>query len=300
MIVPQWLAEEFFELAAARLGPEPARRLADLGRPAVHLALGGPSANSAVGCRIGGRPILPRGQTWPSCIDEVTGDERPLVCLAVLDLAQSAPYAAVTGFPIDGYLTFFYADDAEMPPWGEAHQAAGWRVIHTPSDAVAEPEPSAGVTVWAPRTLHPEPAMSYPYVCDAEVRARVFADDQAAADATADAYLEFDVAFGHLGEASGRPLFTDTRRGHQVGGCPQPANHDPFVWADRETGASEPSEWRLLLQLDADARITEKHHTSPVRVFDDWLGGDFTIYYLAKDADLRRADFSQAWLIGQR
>ncbi|MHC9292443.1 DUF1963 domain-containing protein [Mycobacterium sp. LTG2003] len=299
MIVPERLAGEFSELTAAHLGPELARRLAALGRPAVHLALGGASASSAVGCRIGGSPILPRGQTWPSCIDEVTGDERPLVCLAVLDLAQLTPYAAVTGFPTDGYLTFFYADDAEMPPWGEAHQAAGWRVIHTASDAATEPEPTAGVTVWAPRTLDPEPAMSHPRVSDAEVRARVFADEEPAAEATVDAYRGLEMAFGHLGESSGQPLFTDTRRGHQVGGCPQPANHEPFVWADHETGAPEPSEWRLLLQLDADARITEKHRTSPVRYFDDWLG-DFTIYYLAKHADLRRTDFSHAWLIGQR
>ncbi|MEW2479500.1 DUF1963 domain-containing protein [Mycobacterium sp. NPDC049093] len=282
MIVPDYLAEHFADLVDTHLGSELGPAYLDSGQPALHFELGGAVPGPVIGSRIGGEPVLPRGMPWPSSVDDVAGDERHLVCMAVLELWLLAPYADVTGLPIDGTLTFFYADDAELPPWGEPYQAGGWKVVYTPPGAEVEPEPPVGVTVWAPRLLIPVRAMSYPVI--------------------EESYFDERRPFSALHQAWNAVRYDDelAPTGVQIGGIPEAVQWDPRFDATRHRGVEPGSDWCLLLQLTADARITEKLSVRPSRGFDDWLGGDFTVYFLTRDRDLRDGDFSQTWLIAQR
>ncbi|MED5815779.1 DUF1963 domain-containing protein [Mycolicibacterium sp. 050232] len=288
MIVPIRLSRQFAELAVLHLGPELCETFMGTGEPAVYFELGGPMEEPLMGSRIGGLPILPVDAGWPAWIDDIEGTPRPLVCMAVLDLVQLSPYADVTGLPVDGTLTFLYAHDSELPPWGEPYQAPGWSVVHTPADSATQALTPAGVTSWTPRALIPQWAVSYPIIEESYfVEHRPFSALVAAWD---------ELRFGDGAAPSGI----------QTGGVPLRIQGDPRDEIDLHFGVERtevdgPSDWRLLLQLNADPRITEKLSTGGSSGgFDDWLDGQFSIYFFAKSDDLARGDLSNAWLISQR
>lgn len=307
MIVPQRCADEFAGVLAAHVGTELADRFLDLGELAVHMQLGDAEGDGLKGSRVGGYPVLPAGVPWPSCVDESAGDRRLLVCMAVLDLAQLASYSAITGLPAEGFLTFFYADDADMQPWGELDQVGGWQVIYAPPGAESVAKAPEAVTIWREYSLVPEPAMSYPRLYSTE-ELEAFAGGRLSDDA----YSNIEDGFYDCRQAWAQALFGDVKwlsHGHQLGGIPDPSQDDPIAEADAQFGikyggVQGVSDRRLLLQLDADSRIAEMIQTSLKRpqgsFSSDWLGQDFTLYYLIQDTQLRQRDFSQVWLIAQR
>lgn len=90
---------------------------------------------------LGGAPLLPAGQPWP------TRDGNPMDFLAQIDLSQ-APFPDGQS-PVSGTLAFFF--DADSQPWGgDPEDLGSGAIIHCPSGAKLH-------TVLKPGTVPPPP-----------------------------------------------------------------------------------------------------------------------------------------------
>ena len=231
--------------------------------------------------RLGGVPLLDRGERWPDYLF------KPLSFLALIDLAEFADASAGTGLPTAGLLNLFYEVDDQ--PWGfDPDDRGAWRVI--PADPAA-----AG-----PRAA-PDGATTYPEIPLVGTRVATIPDWgedvlEAVDGRDMDAYLDLEERLGAT-----RP----TGPRHQLGGWPMliqnpwqrecqmasngidvgsPEGYENSRAAELEAGVDD---WIMLAQIDSD---------------DDagWMWGDVGVLYFAmRRQDLAAGEFDRAWLVLQ-
>jgi hypothetical protein len=254
--------------------------LISLARPALRLGAGPPEAR----CRLGGRPVLPAGASWPAWGD------RALEFLGVLDFGELAGAFRLPEFPGSGTAAFYYA--VETPrPWGDdPAQREGWRVLPD-ADTPAGPATRHAVRLGAAPFLSlPSPHEPVLGPIGAEVTG-------------------FGEVYPLLYASWARFVWADEPR-HQAGGWPMAVQRT--LWRDcalaatglaldgpgsvRSTGIAAPEgagaeipagDWRLLLQLDSDERL-------------GWLWGKTGfVYFCARADDVRSGGLHRSWLILQ-
>lgn len=239
--------------------PEVLGALLSLARPA--LRLGG---EGGVPVRFGGTPLLPPGEPWP------VWDGRPLAFLGAVDFAKlTAALGPVPGLPGGGSAAFYYANGAARP-WGDdPSQRDGWRVfagdlseVEAPPDAVACPQCLVGA---APFLSLPSPQ---------ELAIQRLEQDY---PGTLAVYEQLYVSWAQHAWPDDTPV-------HQLGGWPalvrRPVGTDCLYASSGrpidlpegglgelpEEELAEAERWRLLLQLDSDARLGW-HWGDPGRVY---------------------------------
>lgn len=235
--------------------------------------------------RIGGRPNLPEGESWPRW------QGTPLAFIAQLDLAEIPDGAPRFGLPASGCLWFFY--DAEQSTWGfDPKDHGSWKVIHaTQRPASAPIEPPDDLPEHGEYEANPiefRPFRAPPSLERLELIAGSLQD------------LDED----DIDEAR-RACYQDHPH-HQIGGYPDAVQNDSMevecqlvsngLYCGNESGyaderaaelAGDAAAWKLLLQIDSD---------------DDagMMWGDCgLIYFWIRDDDLARQDFSRVWMVLQ-
>ncbi|MUN41947.1 DUF1963 domain-containing protein [Actinomadura litoris] len=225
--------------------PEVVAALLPLTRPALRLG-----AESAVGVRLGGAPLLPAGERWPEW------EGRPLDFLGAIDFAGLAVLGEIPGLPATGTAAFYYASEAPRP-WGDsAGQRDGWRIFTGHLRETAAP---SGASTYPRCRLGAAPYISLPSPQEPVVRRleRIYSGVVA--------------VYEQLYAAWSQHSWPDERPVHQLGGWPalvqRPVGPDcmyassgrdldsfkPVALSPEEESAA--AEWRLLLQLDSDHRL---------------------------------------------
>jgi hypothetical protein len=238
--------------------------------------------------RIGGLPDLPRGMEWPRY------EDRPLVFLAQIDLAEAAPLDDEELLPRTGWLWFFY----DAFEWKEANDAAwrgGARVLYRDVDrtelAPASPpeHPSLPEKPFPPHTItlaneRMLPPLETPFLT----------------------LLDPSSAGLHgFGDFLWRTTEWDPERPiHRLLGYATPLQGDPYLQAHAASiglsfeGWSDEGErekailrgaagWRLLLQIDSEPDNSLLHQD----------GGYY--YFFIREEALRAGRFEDAWGILQ-
>lgn len=285
-----------------------------------------PAADRALVSRFGGCGVLPRGSAWPEWdssalhsrwqaytreLAEVPGasvrflarevaryeelardNPKPIDFLAMVRLADVAPYGSLLGLPELGALLFFY-DVQRMQGsfWPEAR--GGWRVLFVDDEADLElaPRPTPLVEEPIPSTL----SFELQYTLPEDLRAQTGDDDLSI-------YVSAELARVHGLLLGG----TERRVVHQLGGAPQEVQgglmrqcqlaSNGVDCGRPEDGrtpralelASGAKDWRLLLQIDSDEE-------GP-----GWVWGDLgRLYYCLHEEDWAARRFDRTWCVEQ-
>ncbi len=116
----QALRGRLAEICAQRLPPDAAELVESLARSAIRLR----HTDEVASSHLGGVALLDHPDRWPRL------NERPLSLVAVVDLAELAPFESDPVLPRAGVLNFFY--DYVEQPWGfEPGDSGGWKVVLT-------------------------------------------------------------------------------------------------------------------------------------------------------------------------
>ena len=269
-----------------------------LSRPQLADALGAPAlrlvrAPQRTRTFLGGEPVTAAPLAWP----RVNG--RPLSFLAQLDLEELDLSEAAPWLPGAGRLLFFY--DVDDQPWGfRPGDRGSWAVVLDPAGPALEARPAPpdledDRRVPGVKALRGEPAASLPSPGRDGTSTRV-ADLTGHDDDDDDLYD----AYADLYEDDGE------HPRHQVGGFPHPVQNDSMeLQCQLVTGgvdcgsaagyrspegqrlASQPNDWRLLLQLDTDDDVGVM-----------W-GDAGTLYFWVRERDARAGRFGDVWLVLQ-
>lgn len=279
-------------MAAAGLGFL-ARRVAALARPSLRLDLErvAPEGVLVGSTRVGGDPDVPSDFTWP----QAEGIALPFV--AQVNLGEIAALSALPELPPSGMLYFFFGEDAYFA--SASSRATSWQVIYQPGDWLPLQRMPAPDSVLLREHYHP---------CRVQMAAELTLPPL-------DPYDDDSVArLGLAGRLSDEQQTAYWHIQQELAARVQPKHHFPINrlrgWADavqwevereclaeaREagpmdeaTGAIEALDnpWRLLLQIDTDGAPNT-----------DW-GDTGRIYFLIREADLMRRDFSSTWAVLQ-
>lgn len=253
----------------------PDARLAKLCLAWTRSALSLEPAKKGVGAsHLYGAPVLGGNWSWPE------HDGVPMWLLCELDLAQVHALAPGMGLPPAGALLFFVAVDAEGEPLmrENSFDPAAVQVLHVTSAALAgtvqRDNPWAAIAE-QPLMLRPDVKSDWPQADAAVVRAAELSDAQLAR------YHALLEAHAPDGAAAG----------HRLGGYPHLLQSNILeVQADALSRGLEldspqltweaAAGWRLLLQLDSDDVYM-------------WGTDSGMLYFMIRDDDLERADFSR-------
>lgn len=283
------LQERLAALCRQHLAPEGAALVESSARPAIGLH----HTDRPTRSHLGGVALLDDADGWPR-----RGD-RPLSLVAVLDLAELAPFVTDLALPSEGVINFFY--DCVERPWGfEPVDRGGWRLVPAdPSTARPVPTPD-GADVFVSIGLDPRQTLTIPAFEESAVASLLPppGDTSAAADAFLDALDALEDGWRELrGLAGGVP-------DHQVGGWPgliqNPIWRECAVvsrglslgqgtdWkrVEESMDAADTDAWRLLLQLDSDEGA-------------GWRWGDVGRIYYAVRPQPAPETFADGWLVLQ-
>lgn len=271
-------------LGSAGLG-RIAPRLAALAQPAIRLSAQPASEETmAVGVsKLGGLPDLPVGVAWPYW------KGAPLAFLAQIRLEDVQTYDAAHELPDQGLLSFFY--DARQQTYGDNPADRGsWQVLYLDGDGTrlqrtpTPPDmPTGGrytpcaVAFSAELTLPQQPELELPDL-DWSAGERAMYERFLATFPTP------PVGGAALHRLLGHPetLQDDMRMECQV------AAHGLTGDDPRAAGLAEGAmSWRLLLQLDSDARAGMR-----------WGDAGMVYFWIERDA-LAARQFDNVWLVLQ-
>lgn len=249
--------------------------------------------------KLGGRPDLPEGWSWPETGPGVLGagtrENRPLTFIGQLDLAAVTPQDSAGALPDRGML-YFFADTAGFDPVEQREFYRDRQVLYHPRTEGLRRAPF-------PERLH-EDDRFLARIAEPHREATLPPEDltgpeEAArlgfgADFTADEHAAYEDLRERLGEGGYRAP------SHRLLGHPQPVQHDLRVECELETrgfnawDSSARTEelkdratgWRLLLQVDSQDGA------------DEFVWGDFgRLFYMIRDKDLSERRFEKAWLV---
>lgn len=265
------------DIARTHLPAELAERWLALLRPGAHLVKA--TESEAVAGRLGGRPALPQGETWP-----VWPGHGPLSFVASVDCAAVPVGALDIVLPADGSLLFFYFDGqiddgAAYVAADEPDTWAGARVVYVPAGVpVAECAVPVGLEAYPEVSLAVRVEPTAPDVWHPIMRAAL------PKDALDDGWPEefTDALYDH----SSGP-------GHRIGGHADPVQNPveqeiahgvlgaDVGWDDPRVD-EEAEHWVLLAQFDTDDDA-------------DMMWGDCgALYWLIRPQDLAERRFDRA------
>lgn len=231
--------------------------------------------------KIGGLPDLPLTLRWPEW------QEEPLPFLAQIRLSDLAHLDDANELPHSGMLYFFFHDEALEGPYPLTRES--WRVIYDDSNPInlqRSPGSANTAIVYPERILAFSSRLTLPpfeslYLENLGLSYKVFERDASPERRKeADAYMEL---WQQLDE-----LYESKAPHHQLLGHPYQIQGDLLLECLQDTKyAGEPTDWRLLFQIDSD---------------DDanMMWGDVGVlyFYIPWQALIAR-DFSQVHLIMQ-
>lgn len=219
---------------------------------------------------LGGVPLLPDGQPWPS------RDGEPLDFLAQIDLSQ-APFPDGHS-PASGTLAFFF-DDSSQPWGGDAEDLGSGAIIHCPPGAKLH-------TVLKPGTV-PPPPLRMPVRFRQSVKLSMTEDQEAVfysyyRSLSPEEKESLDDLHERLLDASGeysRWLSNPARI--------QGAMDQELATASAAYGLPEGTAWVMLLQLDSINDL-------------GWCWGDAgCLYFHIPAEDLAVGRFDRSWVVLQ-
>lgn len=199
---------------SAFLTPETAGILLSLGRPALRLVAGGSTA-----VHLGGRPLLPAGEPWP------TTAGRPMDHLGTIDFSGVPP---MDGLPTRGHASFYYSGTTPSPWDDRSGPHEGWRVYAHGLKPAAPPVPSPSAP--EPQSWGVAPFWSLPSPLDP------------ALDLLERARPGTLGPYGSLYESWLDQVWPEGGPRHQIGGWPV------LLELDRSVGPPEPSEVPAILK----------------------------------------------------
>lgn len=244
---------------AARRGPPPAyKALLENWRRSA-LALRPTRAKRAARSHLYGLADLPPGVAAP------THEQRPMLLLCQLDLAEIAGVAPGIGLPERGLLAFFIAEDASTRVLDDNFNPLATAVRWLADAEGTAPSPNPRARPAQALRLARDRA-EYPGADAAIVQAQGLAEAEVA---EYQAFLDNRFPNG-------------LAPGHRLGGYPTRLQQaDPALLAAVQADDGRPPQgWRLLLQLDSDDAFM-------------WGTDSGMLYFLIHEDDLARADFSQ-------
>jgi uncharacterized protein YwqG len=231
--------------------------------------------------RLGGLPLLDRGERWPDYL------YKPLSFLALIDLGEFATLSAGIGLPSAGLLNLFYEVDDQA--WGfDPADRGAWRAI--PADPASARSRAA-----------PDEATTYPETLLVGTRIATIPDwgEEVLEDfdgSEMDAYLDLKerldatIPKGPRHQLGGWPLLVQNpwqrecqmaSNGIDVG---RPQGYEDPRAGELEAGVED---WVLLAQIDTDDDV-------------GWMWGDAGILYFAlRRQDLAAGEFDRTWMVLQ-
>ncbi len=288
-----------------------------------------PAAGKALVSRFAGRGVLPCGASWPHwdnsplclrwiewCEERIASrrgspkfmqqqierhraqmrdNPKPIDFLAIVRLADVAPYAPLLGLPESGALLFFY--DVERTHgsfWPEAR--GGWSILYAENedDLVLVDEPP----VHRPEFQSSRLSFELEYALPADVREETGDDDLRCYGN--DEYARIHDALRGIGnedriihQLGGTPVEVQNGLFHQCqltsngvhGGSPEALQRQQERVRELEPGVKD---WRLLLQIDSD------------KAGPGWMWGDVgRLYYCLHRDDLAGRRFERSWCAEQ-
>ena len=272
------------QLADAGLGRY-ADELSALVEPSIRLRAE-PADESALAIgatRLGGRPDLPHGVSWPTFRDA------PQSFIAQLDLDELSGLAGAERLPKNGLLSFFY--DAGQRVWGfDPEDRGGWHVLYTPAgDALHRTDFPGSLDKDArydTRVLIPTVEQTFAPWESSDIESLGLTPAEVS-------------AYGNL-----VPDPDDTAT-HRLLGHPDPIQNDmqlecqlvtSGLYCGDETGYDDPraaalkpraTSWRLLLQIDSEEEA-------------GMMWGDVgRLYYWLRRDHLAERRFDETWCILQ-
>jgi uncharacterized protein YwqG len=240
------------------------------------------------GSRLGGLPDLTPEQPWPAMPDGA-----PMSFIGQIRLQDAHALDGGAALPAEGLLSFFY--DASQQTYGaDPNDHGGFRVLYVDAAAQASlahqagwPDGLPGAARYGAAAVSFAPELTYAQDLQAELPERTITpQDQA----------RFEAALTRLVPAPstaprhrllGHPdtIQDDMRQECQLAanGVADPSA-DPQRVAELVAGANE---WRLLLQVDSDARIGMR-----------WASAGM-LYFWIREQDLASARFDNCWVVLQ-
>lgn len=236
-----------------------------LRRPALALV---PDKDGDPGCQLYGLPCLPADADWPRHAGQ------PMALLCQLDLTPWRANPSLAPLPVEGALLVFIAvDDGGEPLLDDTFDPVAVRVLLLPQLGRDPVEPPPG----CPQCLPAQPL---------RVREDSVQWPQLDAVNLADcdwSVAQLDAYRAHLDQV----LPDGPPNGHRLGGYPTLLQHNDLELdaAQRMPGA-EPSQWRLLLQLDSDGVVM-------------WGTDSGMLYLMIEEPALAARDFSRVVALTQ-
>ncbi|HEU0026994.1 MAG TPA: YwqG family protein [Ktedonobacterales bacterium] len=250
-----------------------------------------PTPDSAIpvsASRLGGLPDLPPEQSWPA-----TRDGAPMSFVGQIRLQDAHALASGAALPAEGLLSFFY--DASQRTYGaDPNDRTGFRVLYFDTAAHAGLAHQAGWPAALPSaarfgacSVAFAPELTYAQDLQAEFPERpITPQDQE----------RFEAALTRLAPAP------STAPRHRLLGHPDTIQDDMRQECQlAANGVADPSaepqrvaafmpganQWRLLLQVDSDARVGMR-----------WASAGM-LYFWIREQDLASARFDNCWVVLQ-
>lgn len=250
--------------------------------PAVHLI----KTEEKTASFLGGSPIADNKYNWPQ------KDDRPLTFIAQLDLRQLNESSPTDWLPNTGSLIFFY--DSKDQPWGfDPKDAGGWHVEYLPELEGSSSE------IPVPASLNPDFQIAKQHLRFKTITVLPSMDRDAIFN------MNFSSEERDIYTALQSRPFNDEPK-HQLSGYPYPIQNDQMenecqlasnglYCGDGKAYSSSrgrqllanPSDWRLLLQIDTDDDL------------DIMWGDSGMIYFWIKQTDALEKRFDKTWVILQ-
>ena len=237
--------------------------------------------------RLGGLPDLPPGQAWPAM------KGAPMSFVGQIRLQDAPALDGAAALPSEGLLSFFY--DASQQTFGsDPHDRAGFSVLYFDADAQAQIAhsptwpavlPTAARFASAALTFTPE--LTYAQDLQAEFPDREVTPSEQERYEAALAWIAPGPSAAPRHRLLGHP---DTIQDDMRQQCQLAANGiaDPAAEPER-VAALMPgaNDWRLLLQVDSDARLGMR-----------WASAGM-LYFWIRRQDLASARFDNCWVVLQ-
>lgn len=215
--------------------------------------------------RFGGKPLAPKGWTWPDYADE------PMLFIAQIDCAALRGTAVASLLPPDGLLSFFGDPDISVGADFGGGQERG-AVFHWPrgTELVMRDPPEPDVEVVPCASIEFLETLTLPHLYSdvVERRARDRLDDD-------DFRMRYPERLGVERLSDGTEVSPDNMS--QLFGWPQ--------WVQNEMYAANTDEkWRLLLQVGTYDNGVRNH----------WWGPGGSLYFMIREDDLAASRFDRA------
>lgn len=230
--------------------------------------------------KIGGKPHLPQGISWPK-----TNKGISMSFIAQLNISEFKNFDVENLFPKDGIISFFYCQDQSV--WGfDPNDKNSFKVLYFDKDSslrkVQFPKDLKEESIFKPNTLKFSKALSIPTWND-DVLLTIIDDKDS------DNYFEVSQGVENqiLGYANNVQNTMELECQLVTNGlyCGDPSGFNDPRSIELKSGKDD---WVLLLQLDSDEDKT------------GMMWGDLgTIYFWIKKQDLKNKRFNNAWCILQ-